>query len=355
MCFQQASTVTAQQGSDLSSGTSDLPEGVVGAAETLRARCSPRRTEPDVEQEQTRQQVPATGPVEEGAASMDAYSGPSMSGDMHNTSEQQAEGEGGRPSGAGLEPDRDPYNSASGSLEEGMGTAQEDTRSRRSDGSSCAAQPQPCRPLPDHVTFLAGLAGVAHAPAATQLNQQSSCQCQAVAAEPMDGMSPPRPPPSASLLDDSPEWPPGNAMPAAHHREEGGLEDAAFEEAAPDVPPEPSEGSGQPATSRSRSTSLASATTSSNNTKLAASEAGGQAASDNHLRSRWGARNGHVRGGRGKGTEADPVVISSDSEDSEDEDKEDEEQACPMSSCQLSISVYINMYHQSMYRYPKSV
>ncbi|KAK9909160.1 hypothetical protein WJX75_007972 [Coccomyxa subellipsoidea] len=110
---------------------------------------------------------------------------------------------------------------------------------------------------------------------------------------------------------------------AGSQREEEGIDDADLKDAAPDVPPEPSECSRQPSPSRHWSTSSASATTSSsNNSELPANEAEGQATSGNQLPSTWGARNGHVRGGRGKGTEADPVVLSSDSED----EQEDEEQ-----------------------------
>lgn len=318
--------LSAQQESDHSSGTSDLPEGVVGAAE------GPRGTEPD-----TGQQAPAPSLNGDGATPRDASLSPSMSGDGHTFSEQHAHAEGGGPSGAGLEADRDPDAGTSGSVHHGMGAAEHGTRRHSSDGTPSAAEPLPV--AEDNVTLPESLARAADEAAAMQSNQQSSYQPQRAAAVPIDGISPPPPPPpSASLLDDSPLCPPPNAMPepydAGSQREEEGIDDADFKDAAPDVPPEPSESSRQPSPSRHWSTSSASATTSSsNNSELPANEAEGQATSGSQLPSTWGARNGHVRGGRGKGTEADPVVLSSDSED----EQEDEEQVCPVSPVRFSF------------------
>ncbi len=323
----------AQQDSDHSSGFSDLPDGVIGAAETQRGSCSPRRAQPTREQGQTGQQEPASTHNRDGAAAGHGSSTPSMSADEPMFTEQDIQGGGEGPSDAHLEADRDPDITASSNDWHDTSSAPQDDRV---DGASCAADSETPQ-AEDQANVLERLAEAA-VEASMQPNQQSSSQSQAEAAQPRTGPPPP-PPPSASLLDEDPLQAHGNAMPEPEPDQGGGdmeegLEEAASEGAAPDVVPlEQPEASGQPSTTSDPSTSSGSFSTGSSDSGLRNRE--GQVAHDSEAQSSWGARSGHVRGGLGTGTEADPVVLSSDSDEEEEEEEKDEDQVCSLSHASL--------------------
>ncbi|CAL8460571.1 g100 [Coccomyxa elongata] len=336
--------VTWQEESDASSasGMSDLPEGVVGAAESQHFCRSPTSAQPDTqlpqaglhglepdaasedaaredEQEQSDHHMSAPFRRSDPEVSEDPTTGPFMSGQHDSSIEQHAQRQD-RPSGhEGLEPDSVPADAPSGDLERASGSAQQDVRSTSSadDEGSLAGTPHP-HGSPALVADTGNLAEpqpAGEAASSHSLDQQSLFPSQGEEGESVARAPPP--PPSASLLDASPLWPPGDAM---REPDPGEQEQEPLLHAAPGLPPQPP-GLAQPPRTTIESYSISSDTSSSSHdVEVTADEPLGQGASDSKMHPSWVASNGHGRAGVGEGTEADPVVLSSDSGEEGQED-----------------------------------
>lgn len=344
--------VTWQEESDASSasGMSDLPEGVVGAAESHQFCRSPTAAQPDTqqpqaglhglepdaacegaaqedEQEQSDHHMSAPIRHSDSEVSEDPTTGPSMSGQPDSSREQQAQRQD-RPSGhEELESDSVPADAASGDLERASGSAQQDVRSTSGADDegllSGAPQPHGSPALVADTGKLAEPQPAAEAASSHSLDQQSKSPFQGEEGEPVARAPPP--PPSASLLDASPLWPTGIAM---QEPDSGEQEQDPLVHAAPGLPPQPP-GLAQPAQTTIESYSISSHTSSSSDdVEVTADEPLGQAASDSKMNPSWGASNRHGRAGIGEGTEADPVVLSSDSGEEGQEDDGTEQVNC---------------------------
>lgn len=313
-----------QQGSDHSSGTSDLPVGVVGGAEPAPVSSIPSWAQPA---QQQRYMQKETGPVQsapcangDGPAEVDAAMKVPWSEheSFQDAQEQHAAAGGDQFSAADPFKKKDPAEGAAPSgVEQEVGSADQGTglwRGQTDEGGSAAAEAEPSAtpPAPPKETLLERLArespavGVGasdvHSPGATCLPHEG-------AATPKAEVSPP-PPPTASLLDERLAGPPG--LDVSGPEEGGRWQQQGFSAGDPAFQPH---GSVEPPTTGDQSSSPPSGLTSNGYVQRTASGT----SHDNHHSSSAAAR-GHNRRGRGLGTEADPVILSSDSDEDEQDD-----------------------------------